>query len=100
MPDTVNPTITDAVTQTNAKVVGEAPAIAMGAIYQALAHSMSILFENAVSAQAQLAITAQAATTQGVATLYSIDTASTGVATEKILSGGGSGQASTTKAAG
>lgn len=86
MPDTtVNPQITDAVTQTNVKVVGEAPAMAMGAIYQTLAHSMGILFENAVSAQQQLAITAQAATTQGVATLYSIDTAATGVATADIF---------------
>ncbi|PJO22941.1 glycerol-3-phosphate dehydrogenase, partial [Burkholderia glumae AU6208] len=30
-------------------------------------------------------VTAQTATTMGVATLYSIDTASTGVATTKIL---------------
>jgi hypothetical protein len=31
-------------------------------------------------------VTAQAATTMGVATLYSIDTATDGVATRKILS--------------
>jgi len=93
MPDTVNPQVTDAVIQTHPKVVGEAPAVAMGAIYQALAHSTGLLFENAVSAQQQMAITAQAATTQGVATLYSIDAASAGAATQKILSGGGAATA-------
>lgn len=33
-PDPVNSQITDAVTQTNVKVVGEAPAQAMGNLYQ------------------------------------------------------------------
>lgn len=95
MPDTVNPQITDAVTQANAKVIGEAPAMAMATVYQSLAHSTGLLFENAVAAQQQMAITAQAATTQGVATLYSIDTASAGIATQKIFSGGGAAAAST-----
>ena len=36
MPTPVNGMITDAVTQTNVKVLGEAPAMAMGAIYQSL----------------------------------------------------------------
>jgi len=76
MPDTtVNPQITDAVTQSNVNVLGQAPAMAMGTIYQSLAHSTGLLFENAVAAQQQQAIVAQAATTQGVAMLYSIDTA-------------------------
>jgi len=35
---TVNSQITDAVTQTNVKVVAEAPAMAMGSIYQTMAH--------------------------------------------------------------
>ena len=34
----VNAQITDAVTQTNVKVIGDAPAMAMGTIYQSLAH--------------------------------------------------------------
>jgi len=37
-------------------------------------------------AQQQMYVTAQAATTMGVATLYSIDTATTGAATSEILS--------------
>lgn len=85
MADTVNPQITDAVTQSNLKVVGEAPAMALGQVYQATAHSLSILFENAVQAQQQQAILAQAATTQGVMQIYSLDTAATGVASSEIL---------------
>ena len=45
---TVNSQITDAVTQSNVKVVAEAPAMAMGSIYQTMAHSTGILFENAL----------------------------------------------------
>ncbi|WP_211267624.1 RebB family R body protein, partial [Xanthomonas citri] len=40
---------------------------------------------NATNAQQQSYVTAQSATTMGVATLYSIDTASTGVVTKQIL---------------
>ncbi|MDX2299324.1 MAG: RebB family R body protein, partial [Xanthomonadaceae bacterium] len=37
MADTVNPQITDAVTQSNVNVLGDAPAMAMGNLYQATA---------------------------------------------------------------
>ena len=84
MPTPVNGMITDAVTQTNVKVLGDAPAMAMGAIYQSLSHSTGILFENAVSSQQQLAIASQAATNQGVIQIYSVDTMAGAVATSKI----------------
>lgn len=83
-PTAVNGQITDAVTQTNVKVLGDAPAMAMGAIYQSLAHSTGILYQNATSAQQQLSISAQAATNQGVIQLYSVDTMAGAVATTKI----------------
>ncbi|MCJ9429360.1 RebB family R body protein [Kordiimonas marina] len=83
-PTPVNDQITDSVTQANVKVLGDAPAMAMGALYQSLAHSTGILYENAVGAQQQLGIAAQAATNQGVIQIYSIDTMATGVATSKI----------------
>jgi len=85
-PTLVNGQITDAVTQANVKVLGDAPAIALGNLYQATAQALANAAHNATSAQQQAAITAQAATTMGVATLYSIDTASTGEATKAILS--------------
>ena len=84
MPTPVNGQITDAVTQSNVKVLGDAPAMAMGAIYQSLAHSTGILYENAVGSQQQLGIAAQAATNQGVIQIYSIDTMAGAVATSKI----------------
>lgn len=80
----VNSQITDAVTQANVKVMGEAPAMAMGAIYQSLAHSTGILYENATAAQQNQAILAQAATTQGVMQIYSLDTAAAAAAVAKL----------------
>ncbi|HEX9080304.1 MAG TPA: RebB family R body protein [Desulfuromonadaceae bacterium] len=81
----VNPQITDAVTLANVKVLGDAPAMAMGNLYQATAQALANAAHNATTAQQQAYVTAQAATTMGVATLYSLDTASTGIATGKIL---------------
>jgi hypothetical protein len=84
-PTAVNSQITDSVTQSNVKVLGDAPAVAMGNLYQATAQALANAAHNATTAQQQTNITAQAATTMGVATLYSIDTASAGVATRRVL---------------
>ncbi|MFC4347535.1 RebB family R body protein [Kordiimonas lipolytica] len=84
MPTPVNGQITDAVTQANVKVLGDAPAMAMGSIFQSLAHSTGILYENAVGSQQQLAVAAQASTNQGVIQIYSIDTMAGAVGTSKI----------------
>lgn len=82
----VNPQITDALTQSRTKVLAEAPAMAVGALYQALAHSTGLMYENAVAAQQQQNTIAQAATTQGVMQIYSLDTATTGIsATQAVL---------------
>ncbi|PWC85020.1 glycerol-3-phosphate dehydrogenase, partial [Azospirillum sp. Sp 7] len=62
-----------------------APAIAMGNLFQATAQALANAAHNATNNQQQSYVTMQAATTMGVATLYSIDTASTGVATKSIL---------------
>jgi len=87
-PTSVNDQVTDAVTQSNVKVVGEAPAMAMGSIYQTMAHSTGILFENAVSAQQQQNTLAQAAANQGVMQIYSLDTTAAAGATEKVAQTG------------
>ena len=86
-PTPVNDQITDAVTQSNVKVLGDAPAMAMGSIYQSMAQSTGILFENATSSQQQLNIAAQAATNQGVIQIYSMDTMAGAVATNKVADG-------------
>ncbi|GAA4794562.1 hypothetical protein GCM10023307_20240 [Lysobacter hankyongensis] len=83
-PTAVNDQITDSITQSNIKVVGESPAFAMSSIYQSLAHSTGILFENAVAAQQQQNTLAQAAANQGVMQIYSLDTTAAAGATDKI----------------
>lgn len=65
-PTAVNDQITDAVTQSSVKNLADAPALAMASLYQAVAHSISLAMQNAVSAQQQMntlgeAITARCA---------------------------------------
>lgn len=84
-PTAVNDQVTDSVTQSNVEVLGVAPATALGNLYQATAQALANAAQNATLSQQQTGITAQAATTMGVATLYALDTASTGVATADIL---------------
>ena len=84
-PTSVNNQITDSVTQANTKVLGDAPAIAMGNLYQATAQALANAAHNATSGQQQSQVTAQAATAVGEATPYSLDTASTGAPAEDIL---------------
>jgi hypothetical protein len=50
----VNEQITDAVTQSNVKVLGESPAQAMGSLYQIAAQANGIAMQNAVSNQNNL----------------------------------------------
>jgi hypothetical protein len=84
----VSEQITDAVTQSNVKVVGEAPAMALGLVYQTMSHSIGLMFENAVNSQNQQNILGQTATTQGVMQIYSLDTISDAVAISQVLQAG------------
>ncbi len=82
-----NQQITDSVTQSNVKVIGEAPAMAMGTVYESMAHSCGILFQNAVSAQQQSAL--QQTAQHGVMQIYSVDTGGDAAkATERIAQAG------------
>ncbi|HBS63013.1 MULTISPECIES: RebB family R body protein [Stenotrophomonas] len=84
-PTAVNNQITDSVSQVNTKVLGDSPAIAMGNLFVATSQALSNAAHNATNNQQQSYVTMQASTTQGVSTLYAIDTASNGVATREIL---------------
>jgi hypothetical protein len=84
-PTAVNSQITDSVTQSNLQVLGTAPAVAMGNLYQATAQALANAAHNATNAQQQMYVAAQAATTMGVSLLYSLDTAADGMATKAIL---------------
>jgi len=66
---TVNPQVTDAITQTNVKVLAEAPSMAMGSLYQTIGNSVAMAAANAVYAQQQANVTYQAATTMSVSKL-------------------------------
>lgn len=50
-PTLVNGQITDAVTQSNVKVLGDAPAMALGSLYQATAQAMGVAAQNAAAEQ-------------------------------------------------
>ncbi|CAN2040122.1 Killing trait domain-containing protein [Candidatus Magnetomoraceae bacterium gMMP-15] len=84
-PTAVNDQITDSVTQANVKVLADAPAIAMGNLYQATAQALANAAHNATTSQHQTNMMVQAVTTQGVALLYSMDTATSGMATKAVL---------------
>lgn len=65
-PTAVNSQITDSVTQSNVSVLGEAPAVAMGALYQTAAAAAGQAIQNAVTNQHNLNILAEAVTTASV----------------------------------
>ena len=56
----VNPAVVDSVTIANTKVVAEAPAMAMGSLYQSIGNSAAMAAANAVYAQQQANVSYQA----------------------------------------
>jgi hypothetical protein len=68
-PTAVNSQVTDAVTQSSVKVLGDAPAVALGNLYQTAAHAASLAIQNAVTNQQNLNVLAKAVTTASVKSL-------------------------------
>lgn len=68
-PTLVNGQITDAVTQANVKVLGDAPAMAMGTVYQTMAQSIGLSMQNAVANQQNMNTLALAVLTRSVSQL-------------------------------
>lgn len=54
MAETVSSQVTDAVSQVNVETVGEAPAVAMGVVYQMLGQAVGLTMQSAASAQQQM----------------------------------------------
>lgn len=75
IPTPVNGQITDAITQSNITVLGQAPSMALSSLFQVSAQALGMMMQNASNAQQQLNITAQAVTTQGAVVLNSSATA-------------------------
>ncbi len=84
-PTSVNSQITDSITQTNTKVVGDSPAVATSNLYLATSQALGNAAHNASNGQQQSYVTGQAATTQGVSSLLSINTAVTGEAADQVF---------------
>lgn len=76
MPDgkagSVNPQITGAITQTNVSVVGDAPAMGIGSLYQTIGNSVAMASANAIYAQQQANVAYQATSTVGVTKLLEL----------------------------
>ena len=68
-PTAVNDQITDAVTQNSVKVMADAPSLALGSLYQVLAHSAGIAAQNAVAHQQNANNVALAVATRCVSAL-------------------------------
>ena len=83
----MNSQVTDSVTQSNVKVLGDAPAESMGMLYQMLAQSTGMSMQNMVANQQHKNSIDSAVVTGAVTVLYTLDTATTGKATQEILSG-------------
>jgi hypothetical protein len=82
---TVDPQITDSVTQANTKVLGDAPAMATAMLYQATAQALGNAAHNATVAQQNANTILQATTTAGVNLLFTSSTAAVAVAAAKTL---------------
>jgi hypothetical protein len=79
---------TDAVVQSGETMIAEAPAVAMGSIFQAMAQSVSIQVENAVNVEQQQVSQSDMAATQGVTQIYSVDSTATAATVEELVQSG------------
>ncbi len=87
-PTLVNGQITDGVTQANVKVLGDAPAQAIGTLYQMMAQSVGPSMQNAVANQQTMSTIDTGVTMeQGVNLLYSLPVAAGARGTNEIFSG-------------
>ncbi len=74
-PTAVNNQITDSATQANTTILGTAPANTMGNLFQAAGQALANISYNGASAQQNTNVTAQTATSVGVAMIYALDVA-------------------------
>jgi hypothetical protein len=72
-------------TASDPRSLATAPAAVLGTLYAAVGQALADAAQNAVAAQQQTQTIALAAITQGVASLYSVDTAALGLATKKEI---------------
>jgi len=81
----VNSQITDAVTQSNLTVLGNAPAQSMATAYQLLAQSVGVSMQNAVANQQNMNTIDSAIVSQGISLLFNLDGAMDARAAKDII---------------
>lgn len=86
-PTAVNGQITDAVTQSNVKVLADAPAQALAMVYQTMGQAVGLAMQNATAAQQQMNTIGQAVTTQCANLIMTMDTSASARASLQLLSG-------------
>ncbi|MEM7151498.1 MAG: RebB family R body protein [Myxococcota bacterium] len=84
MADSVNPKVTDSVSEVNTLVLGDAPAQAMATLFQTSAASAGIAMQNAVHAQSNQHAINVAATAEAIALLFNSPTAASAQAATKL----------------
>ena len=88
MPNQVNQSITDSVTQVNTSTLGMAPATAMGNLMLATSQSLAAAAMNLTTGQQQANVMWQAATVQGINALMNTGNAVTGTVSGQIIGRG------------
>lgn len=83
----VNSQITEAVAQTSLKVVGEAPAEAVGILYQQLAHSIGLALQNTIAQQQHSYSIHNAVTLAASRQLLTTDPAAAAKASQELIAG-------------
>ncbi len=86
MPQYVNESITDSVTQVNTKVIGDTPAVAMGNLMMSTSQALATSAQNLTTGQQQANVMWQAATVQGINALMNTGDAVTGKVVDQVLS--------------
>ncbi|WP_438464209.1 RebB family R body protein [Marinomonas sp. PE14-40] len=88
MPNQVNESITDSVTQVNTNNLGMAPATAMGNLMLSTSQSLAVAAMNLTTGQQQANVMWQAATVQGINALMNTGNAVTGAVSGQIIGRG------------
>jgi len=88
MPNQVNQSITDSVTQVNTNMLGMTPATAMGNLMLSTSQSLAVSAMNLTTGQQQGNVMWQAATVQGINALMNTGNAVTGTVSGQIIDRG------------
>jgi len=83
----VNSQVTDAVAQTSMQVLGEAPAEAVGILYQQMAHSIGLALQNVIAQQQHSYTIHNAITLAASRQLIATDPAAAAKASQNLIDG-------------